>query len=94
MLTAAKYILKETRNILNAFGKRNVEKYFQNVDQFRAAPARKLSDFTLLRGYKVLMDEIENESNSNVRQLLVNSLLEIETELKKRNLLNEAILSQ
>jgi hypothetical protein len=79
--------------MLNSFGKRNVEKYFQNVDQFRSAPARRLSDFTLLRGYKVLVEEIENESNSNIRQLLVNSLLEIEMELKKRNLLNEAILS-
>jgi hypothetical protein len=79
--------------MLDSFGKRNVEKYFQNVDQFRPAPTKRLSDFTLLRGYKILVEEIENESNSNVRQLMVNNLLEFEMELKKRNLINEAVSS-
>jgi hypothetical protein len=90
MVYMAKKLLRDGRALIRTIGDRGIERHFQKVDQFRYSRISKLSNFVLIRGYKVIMEELENESNSDVRQLLVNNLLEIETELKKRDLLDDA----
>ena len=90
MESVAKNMLENGRTMLRSLGERGVEKNFLKLDQYQVTPNRMLSDYVLLQGYRNLINELESEEFTDVKQQIVAEIVMFETELIKRNLLEEA----
>jgi hypothetical protein len=90
MRSMVKNTVKNSRTILEAIGKRGVERNFVKLDQYQIAPNEALSDYVLLEGYRNLINELENEPQSNIKENLIVEIARFEVELTRRNLLDES----
>ncbi|MBI4733424.1 MAG: hypothetical protein HY779_01125 [Rubrobacteridae bacterium] len=90
MRQVVKKIIANSKGWLRTVGDRGIERHFQKINYSRFGANRSLSNFTLIRKYRCLIDELEYERDPYMQRIIADDLASVESELRRRCLLRDA----